>query len=222
MFGNWKGEIFSFVEQYVLSMGPRCKCSSTNPCVKMILECLVFLMSSSLRYTGFRKSPNRALFSNMTSSICNRKLFCSFLCSSPCMKFTSNKYWNTSAKRAHIVAIGLPMVCRKVRSPCTIIMLSIKKRPAFRKIYIWRIFVRIRVIFTKYYTCVDAAYDGLDIHVYAEILQCMFKVEKVMHKIVSIASFKLYIASQFNYTRNGTFIWFNQRRLVIVDNYIFE
>ena len=78
------------------------------------------------------------------------------------------------------------------------------------------------MIFTKYYTCVDAAYDVLDIHVYAEILQCMFKVEKVMHKIVSIASFKLYIANQFNYTRNGTFIWFTQRRLVIVDNYIFE
>ena len=109
MFGNWKGEIFSFVEQYVLSMGPRCKCSSTNPCMKMILECLVFLMS---------------------------------------------------------------------------------------------------------------AYDGLDM--YAEILQYMFKVEKVMHKIVSIASFKLYIANQFNYTRNGTFIWFTQRRLVIVDNYIFK
>lgn len=139
----------------------------------MILECLVFLMSSSLRYTGFRKSPNRALFSNMTSSICNRKLFCSFLC----MKSTSNKYWNTSAKRAHIVVIGMPMVCRKVRSSCTIIMLSIKKDQHFAKYIFWRIFVRIRVIFTKYYTCVDAAYDGLDIHVYAVILQYMFKVE---------------------------------------------
>lgn len=101
-------------------------------------------------------------------------------------------------------------------------MLSIKKDQHFAKYIFWRIFVRIRVIFTKYYTCVDAAYDGLDIHVYAEILQYKFKVEKVMHKIVSIASFKLYIANQFNYTRNGTFIWFTQRRLVIVDNYIFE
>jgi len=180
----------------------------------MILECLVFLMASSLRYTGFRKSPNRALFSNMTSSICNRKLFCSFLWSSPCMKSTSNKYWNKSAKRAHIVAIGMPMVCRKVRSPCTIIMLSTKKDQHFAKYLFWRIFVRIRVVFTKYYTCVHAAYDGLDM--YAEILQYKFKVERVMHKIVSIPSLKLYIANQSNYTRNGTFIWFTQRLLVII------
>jgi hypothetical protein len=56
------------------------------------------------------------------------------------MKSTSNKYWNTSAKRAHIVAIGMPMVCRKVRSSCTIIMLSIKKDQHFAKYIFWRIF----------------------------------------------------------------------------------
>lgn len=188
--------------------------------MKMILGCLLFLMSSSLRYTGFIKSPNRALFSNMTSSICNRKMFCSFLWRRPCMKSTSNKYWNNSVKRTHIVVIGMPMVCRKVRLPCTIIMLSIKKDQHLAKFLFWRIFVRMIVVFTKYYTCVHAAYDDLDM--YSEILQYMSKVEKVMHKIVSIPSLKLYIANQSNYTRNGTFILFTQRRLVIVDNYIFE